>query len=78
MTSSVWTFAQQKGKLVVAEELALTGNVVNSAIAEVVVQGHTLRTYQGVAQRCMAPCGTLGLLRGDTCDLIQAHNAEDK
>jgi hypothetical protein len=37
------------------------------------LNGHVLRTYDGMAQRCDT-CGAVGLVKGEICDMIGLYN----
>jgi len=76
MGNVVWVFGKQMGKLVVLGEQARKAaqEANDGGIGIVAYAGHTLRTYDGYASRCLT-CGRDSLVRGDTCDKIQEHNA---
>lgn len=72
--SGVWVFGKSMGKIVLLGEQVRNTVKHEDGISTLATEGHTLRLYDGYAQRCLT-CGKDDLRRGETCDKIQEHNA---
>lgn len=84
----VWVFGRKNGKVILLGRRGGDGPpadpVPGGATAQSVppgsdglgyaeVDGHKLRTHDGIAQRCVT-CGAVGLVKGETCDMIGTYN----